>query len=248
MSTLGLLLKKHGLAGLIAYLKLKSGNTVAIRLPGLEGHVTLRKDTSDAALFKAMFAHEEYGFECPHSVTNIIDAGANIGLSTAYFASRFPDAHIVAVEAEKGNYRMLCQNTQQFPNVDALNAGIWPITAKLAIENLNAENTGFTVRETSPDDPAGFEAISITDIMEKYNMPYVDLVKIDIEGAEKEVLDTHNEWIERSRIVILELHDRKKAGCSHSFFRAFSNYDFECHPFGQNLLLFNKTLRRRFSD
>jgi hypothetical protein len=78
--------------------------------------------------------------------------------------------------------------------------------------------------------------------MATYNKKHIDLFKIDIEGAEKEVLSENNEWLSRTKILIIELHDKKKKGCSNAFFSALSGRNFECHPFGQNFLLYNKDL------
>ena len=198
-------------------------------------YIFQKKDTSDVALFKSIFAYEEYKFDCLDSVRFIIDACANIGLSTAYFARRFPNALIAAIEAEKENYLMPNQNTRQFPNVKTLNAGVWP-------NNYEVQETGFMVTETSPNDPSGFRAISIADIIQQYQMPHVDLFKIEFEGAEKEVFENNTGWLEKTKSIILELHDRKKVGCSQAFLQAFSKYHLECHPLGQNFLLYNKNL------
>ncbi|TKK70855.1 FkbM family methyltransferase [Ilyomonas limi] len=242
MSTIKKIIKNYGLNGLIVYLKLKTGSTKNIQVAGLKNEIALRNTRADKLLFKQIFVHEEYNFNTPVQPQFIIDAGANIGLSALYFANRFPGAVIVAVEVEKENFEMLSRNTKNYPNIKPINAGLWPKPAVLEVVDSGSGSTGFMVKETSADNPNSFKAISITDIIRMYQISIIDIVKIDIEGAEKELFSDNIEWIAKSKIIILELHDRKKEGCSLSFFTAFSQFNFECHPFEQNFLLINRDL------
>lgn len=242
MSTIKKIIKNYGLNGLQIYLKLKTGNTKSIQVAGLNNEITLRNTRADKLLFKQIFVHEEYNFKTSIQPLFIIDAGANIGLSALYFANRFPGAIIIAVEVEKENFKLLSQNTKNYPNIKPVNAGLWPKQAMLEVIDCGSGSTGFMVKETSEDNPGCFKAISIADIMHTYQIPTIDIVKIDIEGAEKELLAENTGWIAKSKIIILELHDRKKAGCSQSFFKAFSQFNFECYPIEQNFLLINRDL------
>ena len=147
-----------------------------------------------------------------------------------------------AIEPEYENFQMLCDNTRNYPNIKCIRAGLWHKSATLEVVNPGSETTGFMVSETSPDNPNGIKAISTGDILSSHNSGLIDLYKIDIEGAEKEVLSKNFEWLAKTKILIIELHDRKKAGCSRAFFEALRHYNFECHPFGQNLLLKNRDL------
>lgn len=242
MGTIQKLLKKTGLKGLITYAKLKTGNTSSVKIPGTANSVTLRKNTTDVAVFKHIFIQEEYKFKTDLKPKFIIDAGANIGLSSIFFSNQFPSAKILSIEVEKENYTVLVKNTESYPNIIPLNAGLWDKTVALEIVNPEYEATGFMVRETTDSNPNGFNAISVNEIMDQYQILEVDLFKIDIEGAEKELLTNNTEWIGRTKVIIIELHDRKKEGCSTAFLKAFSKHNFECRPFGQNFLLINKDL------
>ena len=82
--------------------------------------------------------------------------------------------------------------------------------------------------------------INIDEILNQNNWDIVDIVKIDVEGAEKELFDSNFErWIPRTKCIIIELHDRMKKGCSKSFFKAISKYNFSCELRGENLILIN---------
>ena len=71
----------------------------------------------------------------------------------------------------------------------------------------------------------------------------LDVVKLDIEGAEKEVFRAGFEsWLPKTRLLIVELHDRMVPGCSKSLFDAVSKYDFDCETRWENLIFYNKQL------
>src|SRR5688572_29263736 len=124
MSTVKKIFKQYGLRGLLLYRKLKAGNTGALEIPGLKNSITLRKKTSDIALFKQMLVHEEYKFKCPFTPRFIIDAGANIGLSALFFAREYPEATIVPVEVDGGNFDLLQHNTRSYSSIKPVKAGL----------------------------------------------------------------------------------------------------------------------------
>ena len=72
---------------------------------------------------------------------------------------------------------------------------------------------------------------------------HIDIIKIDIEGSEKEVFAIHTDlWLPKTKTLIIELHDRIVPGCSKTVFKQISKYDFSMEIMGQNLLLNNLAL------
>ena len=73
---------------------------------------------------------------------------------------------------------------------------------------------GFTVSECSRED-ADVRAFSIPGIMKKYGFPYIDILKMDIEGSEYEIFKDKKclEWLPLVKVLIIETHDRKIPGC-----------------------------------
>src|SRR4029453_16016552 len=69
--------------------------------------------------------------------------------------------------------------------------------------------------------------LTIDRLMRQYGWDYIDLLKIDIEGAEKEVFETSASWIGKVGIIVVELHDRSKAGCSRSVYAAVKGFELE---------------------
>lgn len=212
-----------------------------LEIPGLRNPLFIRPGTSDGPLFKQIFLNGEYQFKLNgFSAKRIIDAGANAGFSPIYFAKRFPDATIVAIEPETSNFTLLEKNIKNYPQIKAIKGGLWANTCSLEIVSLNAEKTGFEVREARIPGPDSVKGYSINDIMESFGWDSVDLIKIDIEGAEIEVLSQNNAWIDKTAVILVELHDRKRVGCSRALLEALHSFDFEIHPFKQNLMLVNR--------
>ena len=73
--------------------------------------------------------------------------------------------------------------------------------------------------------------------MTKFNIPYIDILKMDIEGAEKEIFEFgYANWIPKVKVMIVELHDRYKEGCSKAFFKTMGEYEFSSRIRGENII------------
>ena len=83
-------------------------------------------------------------------------------------------------------------------------------------------------------------SFTLKEIMDKYNSSTIDLLKVDIEGAEKELFSSNYEyWLPRTKVLIIETHDRLKQGCSKSIFAALASYNFSLDIKG-NTLIFHR--------
>ena len=148
--------------------------------------VWLRPGTSDLEVFHGIFADKDYEFACwDISPELIMDAGANIGLTSLYFAKKHPAARIIAIEPEASNVELLRRNTHSEPNIKVISGALWPRKTKLSMVDGDAEKWAFSVREGTTS--SGIEAWTIPDILADTGAGRIDLLKIDIEGAEKEL-------------------------------------------------------------
>ena len=86
-----------------------------------------RAGGSDLRVFAQVLANREYRCLDGSDVAGlVIDCGANIGLSTVYFLSRFPNTHLIALEPDPDNFKMLALNTACFSDrVTLLQAAVW---------------------------------------------------------------------------------------------------------------------------
>jgi FkbM family methyltransferase len=224
-----------------AQIKTKRNEHLASDRYGTTFH--LRPDTSDLYTFDQVFIQDQYKLKYPFEPRTIIDAGANIGLSAVYFSHRFPNAEIVAVEPDKANFAVLQQNCAKYPHIDAHCAGVWSTDSHLKIINAEATNNSFRVVETTPDDANAIPAVCISTIMQQHNWSVIDLLKVDIEGSEKEIFSTNYEaWLPNVRMLLVEVHDHMQMGSSAAVFRATSQYNFSFDMKHENLIFINQDL------
>ena len=158
-----------------------------IKIAGARFPLALRSGTIDEWLLKNIFDHKEYempldGFDPKF----IIDCGANVGYSTVYFANQYPGAKIVAVEPENTNFKMLTYNAHFYANIECLHSAIWNKATHIKVVPNN-NTTDCMTTETKADDPQALRATTIEKIFKSSGADGIDLLKIDIEGAEKEV-------------------------------------------------------------
>jgi hypothetical protein len=87
---------------------------VKARSPRAKHPIYLRTLTSDIPVYTQVFKECQYNFELPSDPTVIIDAGANIGLASVFFATRYPEARIVSLEADSENFAHMRKNVAPF--------------------------------------------------------------------------------------------------------------------------------------
>ena len=111
--------------------------------------------------------------------------------------------------------------------------------SRLLLKDYGIGKWGFMVEEASIDSDNLVDAFKIENLMIDFGINYFDIIKIDIEGSEKELFESnfHN-WLSRTKIIIIELHDRMRPGCSKSFFNALSNYEYKLELKGENIVIY----------
>jgi FkbM family methyltransferase len=171
-----------------------------------------------------------------NAVKWIIDLGANIGDETVKFALRHPNASILAIEPERGNYELLVANSKNFSKrIFPLQCGIWWRDAQLNV-CPGSSNESFSVKES----PAGLiKGRCIRSLMTEFGIEQIDILKIDIEGTEFELFkDGVEDWLPAVRSVIIEISDYERPGSMQIFFNAFERLGLKFDFFicGENLV------------
>lgn len=189
--------------------------------------MTLRAGTSDIATFVQVFREREYSLPLRGQVRTIIDAGANVGLSSLYFATRFPQARIIAIEPEPANFELLRANIVNHRLIAPVWAALAAEDGEVRIVDPGQGNWAFRTWGHGPEGATGVAvpALSLDSILGHFGLDHVDVLKMDIEGAEKEVLEHCAPWIDRIGVLVVELHDRFRPGCSAAFAGATRGFD-----------------------
>lgn len=220
--------------------QLLSGRTQGITLSTVKAPLFLRPRTSDLAVFSEIFLKRLYDVRVPTEPATIIDAGANVGLASTFLANRFPEARIFALEPFAANLTLLKRNTSYYPNVQCIEAALWKEDGFVKIEGEAERAWGAQAKELADSELGGQPSLSVNTALSKWNIQTVDIFKIDIEGSEKEVFNADPEaWLPRVKILIIEIHDRKRPGCSKAVFGALSRANFSCRIRGDNLVCYN---------
>ena len=80
------------------------------KIDGFAAPVHVRVPSTDLRVYDQVVLRQEYDLPARREPSFIVDAGANIGLASVFFANRYPNARILSLEPEKGNYEMLVRN------------------------------------------------------------------------------------------------------------------------------------------
>ena len=75
-------------------------------------------------------------------------------------------------------------------------------------------------RATGAQDLEQVPTLPISALMERVGSEEILIFKMDIEGAETPLLTPGAEWLARSRVLMIELHERIVPGCEAAFFTA----------------------------
>lgn len=136
---------------------------------------------------KELFVDELYKFKSNTESPYIIDCGSYIGTSILYFKELYPNAKILGFEPDKKNYNICCENINnwKFENVEIRNAAIW--TNNLGVEFINEGNMTSKISTENEHDKNTKQKVLSSRLKDLLN-EHIDFLKIDIEGAEFEVL------------------------------------------------------------
>ena len=202
--------------------KLKSRHT---RFP-----LWCRPGTSDITMYGEIICSR--AFRCLDGVrdaTLILDCGANVGYSSAYFLSRYPGARVIAIEPDPDNFKLLERNLAPYAGrYQAIHSAIWshPTGVVLSEDRLGLGNEcARTVRPIRPGEAPAMQTLDIGTILDRSGFERISILKMDIEGAERMVFASNYErWLARVDNMVLDLED---AECERVFEKAIAGQGFE---------------------
>ena len=135
----------------------------------------------------------------------ILDLGSNIGLTLVSYATQFPRASMLGIELDRGNYELCVRNTDIYRNrCSVLNGAVWSVGG-LRLPYGGSENWSYGIGiEGETIGTAG--TYTIVNLLDHMQWPTVDFMKVDIEGAEKEIFKDGSLWARRVRCLKVEVH------------------------------------------
>lgn len=220
-------------------INLSFSQTASVHSSLFKNALYLRKKDSDIDIFNQVFAELQYKWKDIEQLKPavIVDAGANIGLAAVYFANLFPQSNIYCIEPVTANFNLLKKNTAGYKNIQQLQAAVWYKNELLQIENPQGFSAGLTLNTATAS--TGIQGYSIDELMNLLQIEHIDILKMDVEGAEKEIFGQGStEWLKKVDILVIELHDMYKDGTSTAFFAALNNNFSKMYFQGENIVCF----------
>lgn len=208
---------------------------------------------SDLLVFDQVFIDQEYLSASSLFVNkslksksdfNIIDAGANVGFTSLFLKNHFPNSKIISIEPDENNFKQLLRNI----SLNSFENSVFPLQKALLGEsgiNLSTQNDfrdgkdwAITVEKT--DAFSDLQSISINDIMNQFEIETVDILKIDIEGAERFLFTEENDltYLKKVKTIIIEIHD--EFNCRELIYQSLAKNDFILIDLGESTLGINK--------
>lgn len=184
-----------------------SAHCYQIRLAEREMDLWLRTKSGDLFVFYEVFLDCCYSLpkQFCGGVANIVDLGAHVGLVSLFYLQYFPRAQIVCVEGNPVNRRLLRRNLLAFQDqVHIVEGAVSSTPGVVLFDSADRSWEGHMSQDARHGQPT--VSYGMHEILAMCGLPTVNLLKIDIEGAESEVLSTRNEWLRSVDLIIIELH------------------------------------------
>jgi FkbM family methyltransferase len=188
--------------------------TLKMRSP-VKGDVTFREVGSDILTFTEVFKEEAYRVVWDHvrECNTVIDLGASTGLTTLYLAARYPGCKFLAVEPHPGSYQLMLRNLKdliQQGRCRTLEAAVWEKDTMLvgAPPDYPEHYSVFATREGTIPNEGEVQTIglSMPEIIAKSGFDRIDVLKIDIEGAEVQVFKGDLSWLSKVKCIAIAFH------------------------------------------
>jgi FkbM family methyltransferase len=229
----------------------------SLKVPDFHSPIWLRPTRSDYSIFWQCVVRRQYDLSRFPQMQEIlrrsqamiaagqrplvIDGGANIGMSLRGFARDFPQAHVIAVEPDTDNFRVLTANAGELVAKHTLVQGA--IASQSGHSRIIARergSAGFMTEYCDASHPEAIRAYSVPDLVAMVPNGQPWIVKLDIEGGQDELFSRDTGWVEDADLIMLEPDDWAFPwqGTTINFLRALAPYPFDYVLDGEMLLCF----------
>lgn len=181
---------------------------VTIRLRDIPAPLLCRSGTTDAAVLWDTFGKRYHLSPGPLPDSAIIlDLGANVGYTAVDLAVRYPRTRIFAVELDADNIALAQWNLQPFSQrCTVIQAAVWSYDGEVGYGGDAAWTQHVFPAEAGEKAERKALALTMETLFERFGLVRVDFVKMDIEGAEAEILLPMAPWLAQVEMLKVEVH------------------------------------------
>jgi len=212
------------------------------------------RGSSDMDVFEQIFIGQEYlSLRSLKDVSLVLDLGANVGYSSAWFLNCFPNSRVVALEPDDRNVEISRVNLKPYGERAMLVHGaVWSESTSLKLwKGAFRDGREWATQVVQPLASSGgdVQAWDVGSLIDMAGVGKADLLKVDIERAELAVFgETARTWLPRIRNICIELHG---PDCEKVFFQALAGFDYSLEYSGELTICRNlriKTVAPRSTD
>jgi len=203
------------MAGIATIFKIKfpclaTDELIKLNLPIIDNTVYLRNNSIDRRVFTYVF-YSRWHQPIPEvTISNtpvIVDLGTNIGLSVITFKHWYPEARIIGYEMDRENFELAKKNTISLQNVHLVNKAIHHKSTNVSYEKSGREDAYTITPHKQGFSAITVEAITMSDVLVENNIKMIDYLKMDIEGAELDIMSSADlSWLKKVRNINIEFH------------------------------------------
>ena len=213
---------------------------------------SLRKYSSDIMVFEQVIINQEYKpvvevfNKLGYKPNFILDLGANIGLTSVFFCNIFPEVTILAVEPDKKNAEVLkknIENNRLQHAIKLVEGAVWNKDTFLQTKLGFRDSEGWSIQVEEVDSARGaLKGYTIESLMKLVQFEEVDLLKIDIEGAEKKLFENKESiaFLEKVKVLCIEIHEEMCP--EQQVTQWLSKFEFSFFRSGEHLIAYKKSI------
>lgn len=148
----------------------------------------------------------------------------------------------MALEPDAGNFKLLERNCKPYQNdgrkITLINQPVYSESREVYLIDPGHGTHGFRITEKKEEGViSSMKTLTMHDVLEQMNWDAVDLVKVDIEGAEKELFETNTDWIRRVKHLEVETHDRFQPSSTKAVFKALEGFKYSVKLKNENMVI-----------
>lgn len=173
------------------------------------GPVIVRNRTSDVFVVSELLDGDSYDGLARHAPADarlVLDLGANTGIVTRWLLARFPEARVIAVEPDPETCAALRRNLAGHPRAIVVEAAIGATSGQATISGDN----GAIGRRVETSESGAIDVLTVPDALARAGVDgaqRIDVLKCDVEGAERALFADCGAWIGRVQTLAVETHD-----------------------------------------